>query len=44
MAVGQSEAQNRLTYQLKKDKDMAANDFLSYDKIRWPCFKDMVLR
>ena len=29
---------------IKKDKDMAANDFLSYDKIRWPCFKDMVLR
>ena len=35
---------NRLTYQIKKDKDAAVNDFLSYEKIRWPCYKDMVLR
>ena len=35
---------NRLTYQIKKDKEIASNDFLSYEKIRWPCYKDMVMR
>ena len=40
----QNDILSRLTYQIKKDKEIAVNDFLSYEKIRWPCYKDMVLR
>ena len=41
---GQNDMASRLNYQIKKDKELASNDFLNYEKTRWPCYKDMVLR
>ena len=42
--LGANDTMTRLNYQIKKDREMASNDFLNYEKIRWPCYKDMVLK
>ena len=34
----------RLQQQIKREKEQASNDFLSYEKIRWPHYKDVIFR
>ena len=34
----------RLQQQIRREKEQASNDYLVYEKIRWPCYKDMVYR
>ena len=34
----------RLQHQIKREKDQASNDYLSYEKIRWPHYKEVIYR
>ena len=34
----------RLQHQIKREKEQASNDFLSYEKLRWTHYKDIIYR
>ena len=38
------ETSNRLVHLLKREKEQAQQEFLSYEKIRWPAYKELVYR
>lgn len=34
----------RLQHQIKREKEQASNDYLSYEKLRWPHYKEVIYR
>ena len=34
----------RLQHQIKREKEQASNDYLSFEKIRWPHYKEVIYR
>jgi len=39
-----SDISTRLQQHIKREKETASTDFLSYEKIRWPHYKDVIFR
>lgn len=39
-----TDAAARLQHTIKREKEQASNDFLSYEKIRWPHYKEVIYR
>ena len=35
---------SKLQFQIKREKETAQNEQIIYDKVRWPCYKEMIFR